>query len=122
MTTYMHGGEMSKNIVNYIEREASNVLYDLDIEMPEIENLSYGNDICDSFGFELRKDYFIQIYIPNCLPEMHDYSEENIGFFGFKADYENDSFDSFDDADYDLEGIIERIVSYIQKCKININQ
>ena len=117
MTTYMHGGEMSKNIVNYIEREASNVLYDLDIEMPEIENLSYGNDICDSFGF---KGYDFQVFIPNCLPEMHDYSEENIGFFGFADDY--NSSGGCDSVDHTLKSIIERIVSYVQKCKININQ
>ena len=111
MTTYMHGGEMSKNIVNYIEREASNVLYDLDIEMPEIENLSYGNDICDSFGF---KGYDFQVFIPNCLPEMHDYSEENIGFFGFKNDGYLGSIDEFDEVDYDLKGIIKRIISFIK--------
>ncbi len=114
MTTYMHGGETSRNIVNYIENEVQMALDDLDIEMPSTENLSYGNDICDSFGFELRKDYFIQIYIPNCLPEMHDYSEENIGFFGFKNDGYLGSIDEFDEVDYDLKGIIKRIISFIK--------
>ena len=117
MTTYMHGGEMSKNIVNYIEREVSNALYDLDIEMPEIENLSYGNDICDSFGF---KGYDFQVFIPNCHPEMHDTYEENFGFFGFAGDY--NSSGGCDGEEYTLKGIIKRIVSYVPECKININQ
>lgn len=118
MSTYMHGGETSRNIVNYIKREVEMALYDLDIEIPSIENLSYGNDICDSFGFELRKNYFIEIFIPNCLPEMHDHCEENIGYFGFKNDGYLGSIDEFDEVDYDLEGIIKRIISFIK----NFNQ
>ena len=118
MATYMHGGETSRNIVNYIKGEVEMALYDLNIEIPSIENLSYKNDICDSFGFELRKDYFIQIYIPNCLPEMHDHYEENIGYFGFKNDGYLGSVDEFDEVDYDLKGIIERIISFIK----NFNQ
>jgi len=110
----MHGGETSRNIANYIENEVRMALDDLDIEMPSTENLSYGNDICDSFGFELCKNYFIQIYIPNCLPEMHDNYEENVGYFGFKNDGYLGSIDEFDEVDYDLKGIIERIISFIK--------
>ena len=116
MSTYMHGGGVSKNIVNYIEREVSNALYDLDIEMPEVENLSYTNDSCDSFGFE---GYDFQVFIPNCLPEMHDIYEENFGFFGFDENY--NSSGGCDDEEYTLKSIIERIVSYVPKCKINFN-
>ena len=44
MTTYTqpaypHGGGFSRNIVNYIEQVVGRALCDLDIEMPEIENL-----------------------------------------------------------------------------------
>lgn len=120
--TYPHGGGFSRNIVNYIEQVVGRALCDLDISMPEIENLSYGNDVCDSFGL---KGYNFQVFIPNCLPQMH-YSyeknlllncDENVGYFGFKADYDNEEFDSFDDVDYDLDGITERIISFIKNFK-----
>jgi hypothetical protein len=114
MNTYMHGGDYSRNIVRHIENRVEEALNHLDIEMPEIENLSYGNDICDSFGFE---GFDFQVFIPNCPEELNDPAFEYFAYFGFAEDY--NSSGGCDGEEYTLKGIIERIVSYVRACKVN---
>ena len=79
------------------------------------ENISYGNDTCNSVGYYLNNKTYLHIFIPNS--KINNPSNEQFNTFGIFLCCDNDTILEDDNQFYDFTEKIEDVLGFIESNK-----